>query len=124
MNNLTQSSCHSRREAALTEFGLFALRESNLDSILREACERASDGLGQPIVKVSLAQDDKDDLRLIAQIGLSHEIAACGDLIPRGSGSAMGYAIQTKEPIVSKVATEQRFKPSEIVIRGGVIVSV
>lgn len=112
------------RQAALADFGIQALRSLDLDSILRQGCIQVARGLGVPIAKVMQALPDRDELLVRAASGLSPDLAVQGETrIPGGDRSAAGYALTVNEPVICHIATETRFRVSEIVRRAGVAVS-
>jgi two-component sensor histidine kinase len=115
----------SEQQAALAEFGLIALRGGDLDAILQRACELVARGLRAPIAKVLEALPDRDELLLRAAVGVPSEVATTGKTtVPGGHGSAAGYIMLADEPVISHVATETRFEPSEVVRQTSVVVSL
>jgi two-component sensor histidine kinase len=66
-----------------------------------------------------------DCLLLKAAVGLPEGAGAPGlTTIPAGAGSAMGYALLSRGPVVSTVEAETRFAPSEVVLKSGARSSV
>jgi two-component sensor histidine kinase len=108
------------RQQALAEFGLFALRSFDLDAILAEACAQVCRGLNVPMAKVGMLLPSQD-LLLKATLGIPEDIAVPGvTVVPGGAGSALGYALLTRAPVLSDVETETRFDASDVVRKAGV----
>jgi hypothetical protein len=110
------------RQRALAEFGLFALRSSDINDVLQEACKQVARGLDVPIAKLAVLQES-GDLLLRGAVGLA-EFAVVGEtILPGGTKSALGYGLLARAPVVSVVDEERRFDPSDLVRRSGVKVS-
>ena len=113
------------RQAALSEFGLHALRSVDLDPILQEACILVARGLHLPIAKVMQVLPGGEELLVRAVVGLPPGLAVPGETrVPGDSQSAAGYALTVDDPVISHIATETRFQISEIVRRAAVKVSL
>jgi two-component sensor histidine kinase len=114
------------RQKALADFATHqALRSANLEALFQAACTNVTVGLNVPIAKLGLLQHDSADLLLRAVIGIPKEIATPGvTILPGGRRSAMGYALEIGRPVISDVASETRFEPSELIRRSGVRTSI
>lgn len=109
------------RQRSLAGLGQRALRKLDLERLLEETCVEICTGLGVPMAKVALRHDGGDDLILRAAVGIPPHLVVPGQtVIPGGRGSAIGYAIETRAPVLSDIDTETRFEPSELVRRSGV----
>lgn len=114
----------AEQQAALAEFGQFALSSLDLDLILGRACELVARGLRTPIAKIMQIVPGGDELLTRAQVGLPPDIASAGvTTVPGGHGSAAGYALAAGEPVISHIPTETRFEVSDVVRRSRVVVS-
>jgi len=95
-----------------------------IDELLQEACRQVAAGLRVPMAKLALTQEGTDDLLLKATVGIPEDLlVTLGPVLPGGRGSAMGYCVQSRKPVISHIPTETRFDPSELVRRAGVIIS-
>lgn len=108
------------RQGALAGFATRALEGDDLEGLLQRACEHVAEGLGVPIAKIALSQKEGSDLVIAAHVGLDGLVEPGRTVIPGGRRSALGYAVELGEPIISDIPTETRFTPSEIVRRSGV----
>jgi two-component sensor histidine kinase len=115
---------HLTREAALADFARYALEEIDLDSILRQACIQVARALDMPMAKVLESLPDSNSMLLRATVGIPPDIAQPGiTRVPGGKGSAAGYAVEQRQPIVSYIRREDRFEPSDVVRSAGVALS-
>jgi two-component sensor histidine kinase len=113
-----------RRQKALADFGRQALLSRNLDAVYEDACVCVARGLGVEIAKIAVIQDDSDLLVLKGLVGLPERLARIGETkVPGGKNSAIGYAMELGRPVISDIATETRFDPSELVRKSGVRIS-
>ncbi len=113
------------RQAALAEFGGYALRSTDLDAILQQACVLVARGLDASISKVLEALPGGQELLLRAAVGLPPELGVAGmTRVPADVKSAAGYALKAGEPVISHIPTETRFEISAIVRRSGMQSSV
>jgi len=112
------------RQKVLAQFGMHALRSSDLQAILQEACALVAQGLDAPIAKALERLPDEGELLLSAAFGLPPELGKPRiTRVPGGRKSAAGYALAMGKPILSHIPTETRFQPSDIVTRAGIIYS-
>jgi two-component sensor histidine kinase len=112
------------RQRALAGFATHALRGNDLEGLLQRACEHVAEGLIVPIAKIALLHEESPDLLLAAHIGLDGIAEPGRTVLPGGRNSALGYALEIGEPVISDIPTESRFNASEIVRRSGVRTSV
>jgi two-component sensor histidine kinase len=109
------------RQKSLAQFGQQALQTLDLDRLLHDACLEVSRGLDVPMAKIAVRQESGDDLLLVALTGFPERLAVAGrTTVPGGKGSALGYAIETRAPVLSEVDGETRFDVSELVRASGV----
>jgi CheY-like chemotaxis protein len=88
-----------RQQAALAEFGSFALGENDLGKVLTEAARVCADGLEVPFSKVCRYRHEENDLFVEAGVGwhpgvVGHAVA------PADGSSPEGRAFITREPVI------------------------
>jgi GAF domain-containing protein len=98
------------QQAALAEFGEFALRTDDLDQILNEACRLVGQALGTDLAKVMERQ--ADDRTLLVRAGVGWEPGLVGRLeITTEEDTSTAHALATGEPVISPdLAREERFR--------------
>ncbi|MBC7580658.1 MAG: GAF domain-containing protein [Tardiphaga sp.] len=88
-----------RQQAAIAEFGTFALRELDLMKVLTEAARVCADGLNVPFSKVCRYRAEHNDLLTVAgygwQDGVIGHVSSCAD-----ASSPQGRAFSTGEPSI------------------------
>jgi two-component sensor histidine kinase len=105
-------------------FATQALRARDFDRLLHEACAQVASGLGVPMAKLATIRPGGEGLLLRAQVGLPPDLAVPNEtVLPIGTGSALGYAMQVGKPVISDVPNETRFEPSDLVRKSGVRIS-
>jgi two-component sensor histidine kinase len=73
------------------------------------------------MAKVAALIPGADAMLLKAAVGIPASAGVPGvTTVPAGEGSAMGYALLMRGPVLSTVDTETRFLPSEVVRKSGV----
>jgi two-component sensor histidine kinase len=88
-----------RQQAVLAEFGMFAFREHDLQSILTEAARVCAESLGVPFCKVCRYRPDEDDLLIEAGVGWASGVV--GRVISRADESSpQGRAYVTRRPVL------------------------
>jgi signal transduction histidine kinase len=88
-----------RQQAALAQFGSFALRERDLLNILTEAARVCADGLGVPFSKVCQYRPEQNDLLIVA--GCGWQDGVIGHVVSRAdTSSPQGRAFVTGEPSI------------------------
>lgn len=119
-SNAARQAARSQ-QAALAEFGQFALGSDDLQAILEQACILVTRGLEVPIGKALQTNPGNQDLLIRAAVGLPPHLVRPGETrVPGNLKSSAGYAIRTGQPVISDTATETRFEVSELVRRSGV----
>jgi PAS domain S-box-containing protein len=109
-----------RQQNVLARFGEQALRSSDLDEILPEACHLAAEALGTDLAKVMELQDDGVTLRVRAGIGWQPGVVG-GVTVKAAAGSSEGYALRTGQPVISSdIDTEDRFEYASFIKEAGV----
>jgi two-component sensor histidine kinase/ActR/RegA family two-component response regulator len=88
-----------RQQAALADFGSFALGESDLGKVLTEAARVCADGLEVPFSKVCRYRHEENDLLVEAGVGwhpgvVGHAVA------PADESSPEGRAFITQKPVI------------------------
>lgn len=117
-NELPQSEKHRflRQQQVLARFGEMALRSSDLDEILTEACRLVREALDTDLAKVMYLLDDGVTLLVRAGIGWNPGIVGHAKVIA-DIGSSEGYALRTGEPVASvDVDTEHRFTYAQFIL--------
>ena len=88
-----------RQQAAITQFGSFALRQRDLSKILAEAVRVCADGLNAPFSKVCQYRAEQNDLLIVAGYGWQDGVV--GDVVSRADlSSPQGRAFTTGEPSI------------------------
>lgn len=108
------------QQRAIAEFGLFALREPKLQSVLDEAARLAAEGLGCPLAKV-LERLPGDD-RLFVRAGIGWRPGVVGEaMVGADLASPAGFALQTGRPVLSNhLSGETRFRTPALMAEHGV----
>ena len=108
------------QQAALAEFGEFALRTDDLDPILNEACRLVGRALGTDLAKVMERQ--ADGRTLLVRAGVGWEPGVVGRLeITTEEDTSTAHALATGEPcILPDLAREERFRIAGFVVEHGV----
>ena len=108
------------QQAALAEFGEFALRTDDLDQILNEACRLVGRALGTDLAKVMERQ--ADGRTLLVRAGVGWKPGVVGQLtISTEEDTSTAHALATDEPVISPdLAREKRFKVARFLTDHGV----
>ena len=107
-------------QAALAQFGEFALKSDDLDEILHQACRLVSNALGTHLVKVMELQRDGETMLVRAGVGWKPGIVG-GVRVGPGERTAEQLALQMAEPVVSPdIRDEDRFEYPPFVREHGV----
>jgi two-component sensor histidine kinase len=108
------------QQAALAEFGEFALRTDDLDAILNEASRLVGRALGTDLAKVMERQ--ADGRTLLVRAGVGWEPGLVGRLtITTEEDTSTAHALATGEPAISPdVTREKRFKVATFLVNHGV----
>jgi len=113
-----------RQQAAIAQFGSFALRERDLLKILTEAARVCAEGLGAPFCKVCQYRAEMGDLLIVAGFGWHDGVI--GHVVSRADKSSpQGRAFVTGEPlIIADLKTEAGFKPPPFYAAHGIVSTV
>ena len=88
-----------RQQAALAEFGTFALGESDLGKVLTEAARVCAEGLEVPFCKVCRYRPEENDLLVEAGVGWHQGVI--GRVVSRADESSpQGRAFTTGDPVI------------------------
>ncbi len=88
-----------RQQAAIAQFGSFALRQPDLSKILAEAVRVCAEGLNVPFSKVCQYRAEQNDLLIVAGYGWQDGVV--GDVVSRADlSSPQGRAFTTGEPSI------------------------
>jgi len=88
-----------RQQAAIAQFGSFALRQRDLSKILAEAVRVCADGLNAPFSKVCQYRAKQNDLLIVAGYGWQDGVV--GDVVSRADlSSPQGRAFTTGQPSI------------------------
>ena len=109
-----------RQRAVLADFGLFAFRCEDLDSLLQRSTELVSDALGVPLVKVLEHLPARS--AMLIRSGVNWDPGVVGhETFGDHEKSPGGYALQADGPVVSPdLDQEERFETPEVLRRHGV----
>lgn len=106
-----------KQQAALAEFGAYALHADSLDDLLTTATACVTRGLGVNRGKILELLPDEDALLIRAGVGWGPDVVGKARL-GTGTRSAPGYALEVAEPVISTdLSRETRFEPGEVLRR-------
>jgi signal transduction histidine kinase len=88
-----------RQQAAIAQFGSFALRERDLMKILTEAARVSAEGLSVPFSKVCRYRAEQNDLLIVAGYGWQDGVVGCA-ACRADMSSPQGRAFTTGEPSI------------------------
>jgi two-component sensor histidine kinase/ActR/RegA family two-component response regulator len=113
-----------RQQAALAEFGSFALGEPNLGKVLTEAARVCASGLGVPFAKVCRFRSEDNDLLVEAGVGWHQGVI--GRVVSRADDSSpQGRAFITGEPVIcADLAKDSSFVLPAFYAEHGIISTV
>ncbi len=108
------------QQAALADFGLFAFRCDDIDSLLNRAAELVSGALEVPLVKVLEHLPERGEMLIRA--GVNWQPGVVGhETFGDHEQSPGGYALRSDHPVVSPdVDAEDRFDIPDVLRRHGV----
>ncbi len=108
------------RQHVLAKFGEFALRSTDLQAVLEEACRLVGKALGTDLSKVLEVQPDEQSLLVRAGCGWRPGIVG-ETFLQMDERSSETYAIKVAEPVVTPdINTEDRFDLPSFLIEHGV----
>ncbi|WP_426239196.1 PAS domain S-box protein [Pararhizobium sp. DWP1-1-3] len=112
-----------KRQKILADFGEFALRSDDLDSVLTEACRLVGEALDTKRSKVLEIKRGEKKLWVRAAVGWTPNIV--GLQLNMDQHSSETYAIKLGQPMVTKdIAKEERFGVPAFMKRAGVVALV
>jgi two-component sensor histidine kinase/DNA-binding response OmpR family regulator len=96
---VVQNATLRRQQAALAGFGSFALRQTDLLTILTEAAKLCAEGLNVPFCKVCRYREDQNDL--LIEAGFGWHVGVVGHVVSRADESSpQGRAFITGHPAI------------------------
>jgi len=109
-HDLAQIATLRRQQAAIAGFGSFALRQSDLLTVLTEAAKVCAEGLDVPFCKVCQYRAEENDLLVVAGFGWKDGVI--GNVVSRADESSpQGRAFITGQPaICNDLRTATNFK--------------
>jgi len=112
---------YAAQQAALADFGLYALTETDLDVLFERAVDLVQRTLGADLSKILELQPDGESLLLHTGLGWKKGLAGTAT-VPTDKGSQAGYTLTVSDPvIVDDLATETRFQGPDLLIDHGVV---
>ncbi|HZH51364.1 MAG TPA: histidine kinase dimerization/phosphoacceptor domain -containing protein [Microvirga sp.] len=113
-----------KRQKVLADFGEFALRCTELDAILTEACRLVGDALGTDLAKV--LEIEHDEQRLFMRAGVGWKPGLVGRLrLPLNRQSSETYSIQAGKPVITQdISKEDRFEFPDFLKENGAVAIV
>jgi two-component sensor histidine kinase len=108
-----------KQVATLACFGGRALRSDNIGELLQEATQLVSDAIEVDLVKVLELLPDGHNLLVRAGVNWNPGVVGHAIISAEG-GSAAGHALRTDAPVISDIATEDRFKIPSLLLEHGV----
>ena len=121
---LAQNTTLRRQQAAIAGFGSFALRQSDLLSVLTEAAKVCAEGLGVPFCKVCQYRAEENDLLIVAGVGWKDGVI--GNVVSRADASSpQGRAFITGKPaICNDLRTDTTFKLPPFYAAHGIVSTI
>jgi PAS domain S-box-containing protein len=112
------------RQAALADFGEFALRSDDLDATLTEGCRLIASALGTDLAKIVEIEDGKNTGLVRAGVGWRPGIIGKQRLSLTGNTSE-AYALSEGTPVIMQdIASETRFSIADFMHEHGVLALV
>jgi two-component sensor histidine kinase len=113
-----------RQQAAIAKFGSFALRQSDLLTVLTEAARVCAEGLSVPFCKVCRYRPEENDL--LIEAGFGWQPGVLGIVVSRADASSpQGRAFITGEPLIcNDLRKDNRFDLPEFYDAHGIISTV
>ncbi len=113
-----------RQQAAIAGFGSFALRQSNLMSVLTEAARACAEGLSVPFSKVCRYRAAENDL--LIEAGYGWQPGVVGHVVSRADESSpQGRAFITGEPsICNDLRLDNKFRLPEFYGAHGIVSTI
>lgn len=94
----------------VADYGLFALRQSDVAATLQRACQASAEGLGTRFAKLLRYRPELDDFLVIHGVGWRDGVVGHAT-VGADAGSPAGYAVHTCKPVISTLlSAESRFR--------------
>jgi PAS domain S-box-containing protein len=111
----------THQQGIVAEFGLRALSNNDLQTLLNEAVDLVARTLEVEYVKVVVPLSSGEEMLVRAGVGWREGLVGRARE-PAGLDSEAGYAMEVEEPlIVEDLSTETRFEPSELIREHGIV---
>jgi len=122
--NAAQVAKLLRQQAAIAGFGSFALRQSDLLTVLNEAARVCAEGLSVPFCKVCRYRSKENDLLIVAGFGWKSGLV--GHVVSRADQSSpQGRAFVTGKPsICNDLRTDTRYRLPPFYREHGIISTI
>jgi two-component sensor histidine kinase len=113
-----------RQQAAIAQFGSFALRQSDLLTVLTEAARVCAEGLSVPFCKVCRYRPEENDL--LVEAGFGWKAGVVGVVVSRADASSpQGRAFSTGEPsICNDLRQDNQFVLPDFYAAHGIVSTV
>ncbi|MDP4024073.1 histidine kinase dimerization/phosphoacceptor domain -containing protein [Methylobacterium sp. NEAU 140] len=109
-----------RQQAILSEFGVEALRGTDVDRLLQRAAELCAQGMGAEFCKALEYLRGEDTLLVRAGVGWGPEVLGQAR-VGADLASPAGYALKTGRPVISNhLAQETRFRTPQLMAEHGI----
>jgi PAS domain S-box-containing protein len=109
-----------RQQSMLAEFGMYALRNHDFDSLLQRATELCADGMATDLCKVLEYQPHEDRLLVRAGVGWGEGVIGQAT-VGADLESPAGFALKTGRAVISNHLTEEsRFRTPQLLAEYGV----
>ncbi|WP_439599431.1 sensor histidine kinase [Falsiroseomonas sp.] len=109
-----------RQQQLISAFGREALRGQDLDGLLQDAAQAASEGLGTSLAKVLQHIPAENCLLIVAGVGWGKDVVG---VVRFGTdlASPAGFALRTGAPVISNhLGGEGRFRTPQLMVEHGV----
>ncbi|WP_267356743.1 MULTISPECIES: histidine kinase dimerization/phosphoacceptor domain -containing protein [unclassified Methylobacterium] len=109
-----------RQQAILSEFGVEALRGTDVDHLLQRATELCAQGMGAEFCKALEYRPGADTLLVRAGVGWGPDVIGKAR-VGADFASPAGFALKTGRPVISNhLAAETRFRTPQLMAEHGV----
>jgi two-component sensor histidine kinase len=109
-----------RQQAILSEFGVEALRGTDVDHLLQRAAELCAEGMGAEFCKALEYRPGADTLLVRAGVGWGPDVIGKAR-IGADLASPAGFALKTGRPVISNhLADETRFRTPQLMAEHGI----
>jgi two-component sensor histidine kinase len=109
-----------RQQAILSEFGVEALRGTDVDHLLQRAAELCAEGMGAEFCKALEYRPGADTLLVRAGVGWGPDVIGKAR-IGADLASPAGFALKTGRPVISNhLAAETRFRTPQLMADHGI----